>query len=115
VQFRRAALKLEVEPQITPHGRVILDLDVSKDSVGEQTAAGPAINTKHVQTRVEVEDGGTVAIGGIYSADERDDVTGVPLLSKIPVLGALFRHDARRRSKSELVIFITPHIVGSPG
>lgn len=115
VQFRRAALKLEVEPQITPHGRVILDLDVSKDSVGEQTAAGPAINTKHVQTRVEVEDGGTVAIGGIYSADERDDVTGVPLLSRIPVLGALFRHDARRRSKSELVIFITPHIVGSPG
>ena len=67
VQFRRATLKLEVEPQITPHGRVILDLDVSKDSVGEQTDAGPAINTKHVQTRVEVEDGGTVAIGGIYS------------------------------------------------
>nr|WP_087632586.1 type IV pilus secretin PilQ [Caballeronia telluris] len=115
VQFRRAALKLEVEPQITPHGRVILDLDVSKDSVGEETAAGPAINTKHVQTRVEVEDGGTVAIGGIYSADERDDVTGVPLLSKIPVVGWLFRHDARRSSKSELVIFITPHVVTPPG
>jgi type IV pilus assembly protein PilQ len=115
VQFRRAALKLEVEPQITPHGRVILDLDVSKDSVGEETAAGPAINTKHVQTRVEVEDGGTVAIGGIYSADEREDVTGVPLLSKIPVVGWFFRHDTRRTSKSELVIFITPHIVGSPG
>jgi type IV pilus assembly protein PilQ len=111
VQFRRAALKLEVEPQITPHGHVILDLDVSKDSVGEQTAAGPAINTKHVQTRVEVEDGGTVAIGGIYSTDERDDVTRVPLLGKIPVLGWLFRHTARRNSRSELVIFITPHIV----
>jgi type IV pilus assembly protein PilQ len=113
VQFRRAALKLEVEPQITPHGRVILDLDVSKDSVGEQTAAGPAINTKHVQTRVEVEDGGTVAIGGIYSADERNDVTGVPLLSKVPLIGWLFRHDARRTARSELVIFITPHIVPS--
>jgi type IV pilus assembly protein PilQ len=111
VQFRRAALKLEVEPQITPHGHVILDLDVSKDSVGEQTAAGPAINTKHVQTRVEVDDGGTVAIGGIYSTDDRNDVTGVPLLSKIPVLGWLFRHDARRTAQSELVIFITPHIV----
>jgi type IV pilus assembly protein PilQ len=111
VQFRRAALKLEVEPQITPHGHVILDLDVSKDSVGEQTAAGPAINTKHVQTRVEVEDGGTVAIGGIYSTDEREDVTRVPLLGKIPVLGWLFRHAARRNSRSELVIFITPHIV----
>jgi type IV pilus assembly protein PilQ len=111
VQFRRAALKLEVEPQITPNGHVILDLDVSKDSVGEQTAAGPAINTKHIQTRVEVEDGGTVAIGGIYSADEREDVTGVPLLAKIPLLGWLFRHSARRNSRSELVVFITPHIV----
>ncbi len=111
VQFRRAALKLEVEPQITPNGHVILDLDVSKDSVGEATAAGPAINTKHIQTRVEVEDGGTVAIGGIYSTDERDDVTGVPLLGKIPLLGWLFRHSARRNSRSELVVFITPHIV----
>jgi type IV pilus assembly protein PilQ len=88
---------------------------VSKDSVGEETAAGPAINTKHVQTRVEVEDGGTVAIGGIYSADEREDVTGVPLLSKIPVVGWFFRHDTRRTSKSELVIFITPHVVTPPG
>ena len=114
VQFRRAALKLEVEPQITPHGHVILDLDVSKDSVGEQTAAGPAINTKHVQTRVAVEDRGTVAIGGIYSTDEREDVTRVPLLGKIPVLGWLFRHTARRNARSELVIFITPHIVPAP-
>jgi type IV pilus assembly protein PilQ len=111
VQFRRAALKLEVEPQITPNGHVILDLDVSKDSVGEQTAAGPAINTKHVQTRVEVEDGGTVAIGGIYSTDDREDVTGVPLLSGIPLLGWLFRHTAKHDARSELVIFITPHIV----
>ncbi len=115
VQFRRAALKLEVEPQITPHGHVILDLDVAKDSVGEQTAAGPAINTKHVQTRVEVEDGGTVAIGGIYSEDERVDVTGVPGLSKLPLIGWLFRHDARRKSHSELVILITPHVVAAKG
>jgi type IV pilus assembly protein PilQ len=113
VQFRRAALKLEVEPQITPSGHVILDLDVSKDSVGEQTAAGPAINTKHVQTRVEVEDGGTVAIGGIYSTDDREDVTGVPVLSGIPLLGWLFRHTAKRNARSELVIFITPHIVAA--
>jgi len=115
VQFRRAALKLEVEPQITPHGHVILELDVAKDSVGEQTASGPAINTKHVQTRVEVEDGGTVAIGGIYSEDERVDVTGVPGLSKLPLIGWLFRHDARRRSQSELVILITPHVIASKG
>ncbi|MDS0795788.1 type IV pilus secretin PilQ [Burkholderia pseudomultivorans] len=111
VQFRRATLKLEVEPQITPDGRVVLDLDVTKDSVGEPTAAGPAIHTKHVQTRVEVEDGGTVAIGGIYERLRRDDVTRVPLLGKIPVLGALFRHRAQREQRSELVVFITPTVV----
>lgn len=113
VQFRRATLKLEVEPQITPDGRVVLDLDVTKDSVGEPTAAGPAIHTKHVQTRVEVEDGGTVAIGGIYEQLRRDDVTWVPLLGKIPILGALFRHRAQRDQRSELVVFITPTVVGA--
>ncbi|PQV45339.1 type IV pilus assembly protein PilQ [Paraburkholderia sp. BL21I4N1] len=111
VQFRRATLKLEVEPQIMPDGRVVLDLDVAKDSVGEQTDAGPAINTKHVQTRVEVEDGGTVSIGGIYATDDRDDVTRVPLLGKIPFLGALFRHRAHRDQRSELAVFITPRVV----
>ncbi|WP_205194970.1 type IV pilus secretin PilQ [Burkholderia sp. Ax-1719] len=113
VQFRRASLKLEVEPQITPDGRVILDLDVAKDSVGEQTAAGPAINTKHVQTRVEIEDGGTVSIGGIDASDDRDDVTRVPLLGKIPVLGVLFSHRAHWDKRSELVVFITPRVVGA--
>lgn len=111
VQFRRASLKLEVEPRITPRGRVILDLDIAKDSVGKQTAGGPAIDTKHVRTRVEVEDGGTVSIGGIYESQDRDDVTRVPLLGKIPVLGALFRHRAVREQRSELVVFITPRIV----
>ncbi|AOJ08592.1 type IV pilus secretin PilQ [Burkholderia mayonis] len=114
VQFRRATLKLEVEPQITPDGRVILDLDVAKDSVGEETASGPAIHTKHVQTRVEVENGGTVSIGGIFESDDRDDVTRVPLLGKIPVLGALFRHRALRAQRSELVVYITPTVVIGP-
>jgi type IV pilus assembly protein PilQ len=111
VQFRRATLKLEVEPQIMPDGRVVLDLDVAKDSVGEQTDAGPAINTKHVQTRVEVEDGGTVSIGGIYASDDRDDMTRVPVLGKIPILGALFRNRAHRDQRSELAVFITPSVV----
>lgn len=111
VQFRRATLKLEVEPQIMPDGRVVLDLDVAKDSVGEQTDAGPAINTKHVQTRVEVEDGGTVSIGGIYETDDRDDVARVPILGKIPILGALFRHRTHRDTRSELAVFITPRVV----
>ncbi|TDV28552.1 type IV pilus assembly protein PilQ [Paraburkholderia caballeronis] len=113
VQFRRASLKLEVEPQITPDGRVILDLDVAKDSVGQQTEAGPAINTKHVQTRVEIEDGGTVSIGGIDATDDRDDVTRVPLLGKIPVLGALFSHRTHRDQRTELVVFITPRVVAA--
>lgn len=111
VQFRRASLKLEVEPRITPKGRVILDLDIAKDSVGKQTAGGPAIDTKHVRTRVEVEDGGTVSIGGIYESQDRDDVTRVPVLGKIPLLGALFRHRAVREQRSELVVFITPSVV----
>lgn len=111
VQFRRASLKLEVEPRITPAGRVILDLDIAKDSVGKATAGGPAIDTKHVRTRVEVEDGGTVSIGGIYESEDRDDVTRVPLLGKIPLLGALFRHRAVREQRSELVVFITPRVV----
>ena len=111
IQFRRATLKLEVEPQITPNGRVILDLDIAKDSVGEATAAGLAIDTKHVRTRVEVEDGGTVSIGGIYEKRDRDDVTRVPLLGKIPVLGSFFRHRTQREHANELVVFITPRIV----
>ncbi|PMS34672.1 type IV pilus assembly protein PilQ [Trinickia symbiotica] len=111
VQFRRATLKLDVEPRITPNGRVILDLEIAKDSVGQETAAGPAIDTKRVQTRVEVEDGGTVSIGGIYETEDRDDVTGVPVLGKIPILGALFRHRAQREQAKELAVFITPRVV----
>jgi type IV pilus assembly protein PilQ len=70
VQFRKANLKLEVTPQITPEGNVLLDVDVNKDSVGIRTDNGFAIDTKHVQTQVLVENGGTVVIGGIYSQEE---------------------------------------------
>ena len=70
IAFRKANLKLEVTPQITPEGNIILDLDVNKDSVGQSTAAGFAINTKHVKTQVLVENGGTVVIGGIFELTE---------------------------------------------
>ena len=72
LQFRKANLKLEVTPQITPEGNVILDVDVNKDSVGRATAAGFAINTKHVKTQVLVENGGTVVIGGIFEQNDRE-------------------------------------------
>jgi len=111
LQFRKANLKLEVTPQITPEGNVILDVDVNKDSVGRSTVAGFAIDTKHVRTQVLVENGGTVVIGGIFTQNERDDVTKVPLLGDIPFLGYLFKTRSRSTSKTELLVFITPKVI----
>ena len=85
LQFRKANLKLEVTPQITPEGNVILDVDVTKDSVGRATTAGFAINTKHVKTQVLVENGGTVVIGGIFEQSDREDITKVPVPRRHPV------------------------------
>lgn len=111
IQFRKAALKLEVTPQITPEGNIILDVDVTKDSVGQLTTAGPAIDTKHVNTKVLVENGGTVVLGGIFQLTDSNSVTKVPLLGDIPVLGYLFRNNSKSTNKSELLIFITPTMV----
>jgi type IV pilus assembly protein PilQ len=111
IQFKKASLKLEVTPQITPEGSVIMLLDVSKDSRGTDTAAGPAINTKHANTQVLVENGGTVVIGGIFTQEERTDVNKVPLLGDIPFVGHLFRNTSKVANKTELLIFITPKIV----
>jgi type IV pilus assembly protein PilQ len=111
IQFRKANLKLEVTPQITPEGNVILDVDVNKDSVGRNTVAGFAIDTKHVKTQVLVENGGTVVIGGIFTQTERNETNKVPLLGDIPVLGNLFKSNTRSSDRTELLIFITPKIV----
>jgi type IV pilus assembly protein PilQ len=111
LQFRKANLKLEVTPQITPEGNVILDVDVTKDSVGRQTAAGFAIDTKHVKTQVLVENGGTVVIGGIFAQLDREDVSKVPFLGDIPYLGNLFKTRTRTSNKTELLIFLTPKVV----
>ena len=111
LQFRKANLKLEVTPQITPEGNVILDVDVNKDSVGRVTAAGFAIDTKHVKTQVLVENGGTVVIGGIFEQTDREDVTKVPFLGDVPYLGNLFKTRTKRSDKTELLIFITPKVV----
>jgi type IV pilus assembly protein PilQ len=111
VQFRQAALKLDVMPQITPEGNVILEVEVKKDSVGRSTTAGFAIDTKQVKTQVLVENGGTVVIGGIFTQVDRDEVNKVPLLGDIPYLGNLFKNKQRISNRTELLIFLTPKIV----
>ena len=116
IAFRKANLKLEVTPQITPEGNIILNVEVNKDSVGRSTANGFAIDTKRVQTQVLVENGGTVVLGGIYEQADREDETKVPVLGDIPVLGALFKQKTRTATKSELLVFITPKVLtnGAP-
>jgi len=111
IEFKKANLRLEVIPQITPDGNVVLEVDVSKDSKGEETRAGFAINTQHVKTKVMVENGGTVVLGGIYQQTERTNVSKVPLLGDVPVLGYLFKTQGRENTKTELLVFITPKIV----
>eukprot|EP01034_Spumella_vulgaris_P030781 gene30781-38045_t len=111
IVFRKANLRLEVTPQITPDGNVVIDVDVNKDSVGQETRAGFAIDTKHVKTQVMVDNGGTVVLGGIYQQTERNSVSKVPLLGDVPVLGYLFRTNSRTNDKTELLVFITPKIV----
>jgi len=109
--FRKANLKLEVIPQITPDGNVILDVDVNKDSVGQETKQGLAIDTKHVKTQVLIENGGTVVIGGIYMQEDRDTISKVPVLGDIPVMGNLFKSTQRKNDKTELLIFLTPKVL----
>lgn len=111
ISFRKAVLKLEVTPQITPEGNIILTLDVSKDSRGVNTLSGPAINTKHVQTEVLVENGGTVVIGGIFELTETNDESRIPVLGEVPVVGALFRKRERTANKTEMLVFITPKMI----
>jgi type IV pilus assembly protein PilQ len=111
VAFKKASLRLEVTPQITPEGNVILDLEVNKDSRGALTSAGPAINTKQVKTQVLVENGGTVVIGGIFTQDERNEINKVPLLGDIPFIGYLFQNRVKSTTKTEMLVFITPKIV----
>jgi type IV pilus assembly protein PilQ len=111
VAFRKANLKLEVTPQITPEGAVVLELDIAKDSVGQITAAGYAINTKHVKTQVLVDNGGTVVIGGILEAADKDDVAQLPGLGSLPGLGWLFKTQQSTQRKTEMLIFVTPRVL----
>jgi type IV pilus assembly protein PilQ len=109
--FQNANLKLEVTPQITPDGTLILNLDVTKDSLGILTTAGYAINTKRVKTQALVENGGTVVIGGIYELEENSSENKVPFFGDLPLIGNLFKNNAKSISKKELLVFVTPKIV----
>ena len=114
--FKNAVLSLDVTPQITPDSRVIMDLEVHDDAVGQnvQSATGgavPTIDTRDVRTQVLVNDGDTVVLGGIYETTENTSVTKVPLLGDIPLLGWLFRNTQTTNNKDELLIFVTPKIV----
>lgn len=111
IAFRKANLMLEVTPQITPEGNVILELDINKDTVGQSTAAGFAINTKHIKTQVLVENGGTVVIGGIFTLTETNDQTKVPFFGDIPILGNLFKSSSKTSNKQEMLVFITPKMI----
>src|SRR6266403_1709151 len=116
IQFKKAVLSLKVKPQITPDNRIILDLDVHKDSVGTVivTSSGvnvPSIDTRSIITQVLVNDGQTVVLGGILETNQRQDETKVPYLGDVPVLGHLFKNTSHKDNKDELMIFITPKIV----
>ncbi len=116
VQFKKAVLSLKVTPQITPDNRIILDLDVKKESVGTivVTSGGanvPSIDTREITTQVLVNDGQTVVLGGILETERRDTTSKIPYLGDIPVVGNLFKTTTKKNDKDELLIFITPKIL----
>jgi type IV pilus assembly protein PilQ len=115
-QFKEAVLSLLVTPQITPDDRIIMDLQVNQDNVGEfvPSATGglvPSIDTRSVTTQVLVNDGETVVLGGIFETERRETVNKVPLLGDIPGLGHLFKSNSKQSDKRELLIFVTPKIL----
>jgi type IV pilus assembly protein PilQ len=111
VTFQKAQIRLQVTPQITPEGNVILDVDVNKDSVGRSTSAGFAIDTKHVKTTALVENGGTVVLGGLFQQTDSTVTDKIPFLGDIPFLGYLFKSTSKISQRTELLIFITPRVI----
>ncbi len=116
VQFKKAVLRLDVTPQITADGRIIMVVEVRKDTVGQYVQLGggfsvPSIDTKNVVTQISVNNGDTAVIGGIYEETIRNDVTQVPWLGNIPILGYLFKQTGNTSEKAELLVFLTPRVV----
>ncbi len=116
LSFRKAVLKLEVTPQITPDDHIIMDLSVHKDSQGEtvdfgESLSAPTIDTRNIETQVLVKNGQTVVLGGIHETIQSTQITRVPFFSDLPLIGALFRSTAKIDDRSELLIFVTPKIL----
>ena len=111
VQFKKAVLSLKVTPHITPDDRIILDLNVTKDSVGIVYSGIPSIDTKEVTTQVLVNNGETVVLGGIYEQVQRGKTDKIPLLGDLPLLGNLFKRTSKVDDKTELLIFVTPKVL----
>jgi type IV pilus assembly protein PilQ len=111
VAFKKATLSLKVKPQVTPDDNVIMNLNVHKDSVGQNTLAGPSIDTKQIVTEVLVENGGTVVIGGIYQQTENNQTNKGPVLGDLPFVGWMFKQNLRTDNRNELLIFISPRIL----
>ncbi|MDH5484106.1 MAG: type IV pilus secretin PilQ [Gammaproteobacteria bacterium] len=111
VEFKKAVLSIKVTPQITPDDRIIMDLTVNKDSVGQVYFNIPSVDTNEVTTQVLVNNGDTVVLGGIYETESRNEVDKVPVLGDLPLIGGLFRHSLEQIDKSELLIFVTPKIL----
>ncbi|MES2489289.1 MAG: type IV pilus secretin PilQ [Pseudomonadota bacterium] len=111
VQFKKAVLSLDVTPQITPDNRVLMDLEVKNDSIGQIIQGNPAIDTKRMTTQVLIKTGETVVLGGVYQQTNSKNTSKIPLLGDIPLLGVLFRNDLNKSTKRELLIFVTPKIL----
>lgn len=115
IAFRKAVLGLTVTPQITPDDKIIMDLQVNKDSVGDLVGSGdnqvPSIDTRELSTQVLVDNGETVVLGGVYEQTTIDNMDFVPFFGKLPLIGKLFQHTTNQDNKSELLVFVTPKII----
>ena len=111
VAFKSAVLSLEVTPQITPDDKIIMELDVKKDRVGQVFSGVPSIETQNINTQVLVGNGETAVLGGIFEQTVRNDVEKVPFFGDLPIMGNLFKKTTKQNDKQELLIFITPKIM----
>jgi len=111
VQFKDVVLELDVTPVVSPDGRILIDLALKRDTVGVQTPQGPAINTKEVKTKIIVESGQTVVLGGVIDSQDSQTNEGVPGLVRVPILKYLFGQEKINQADRELLIFITPTLI----